>query len=192
MSSEEPSVAWLIFVVLGGIAELMVFLFLKKFLPMLKKHFSVNPESTINRGTSIKVQDLLGFELLGSFIDLMSNIRVDIDKYHDEWYSEAFKLPQKFNVNESVPRNYARKTTLENLPAESPSHYYKLSLSISLIDTVLSELKRKFKTNQKCIFEGLHKTPYVKVGPLKNNGKITLKFLWNFIKVTLRNLVLSH
>ena len=107
----------------------------------------------------------------------MSNIRVNIDKYHDEWYSEAFKLPQKFNVNESVPRNCARKTTWENFPAESPSYYYKLSLSISLTDTVLSELKRRFKTNQKCIFEGLHITPYIKVGPLKNNGKITLKYL---------------
>ena len=83
----------------------------------------------------------------------------------------ALNYPQKFNVNESVPRNCARKTTWENFPAESPSHYYKLSLSISLIDTVLSELKRRFKTNQKCIFEGLHKTPYVKVGPLENNRR---------------------
>ena len=101
----------------------------------------------------------------------MSNIRINIDKYHDEWYSEACKLAQKININRSVPRTCARQTARERFPAESPSHYYKLSLSISLIDTVLSELKRRFKTNQKCIFEGLHKTPYVKVGPLENNRR---------------------
>ena len=79
----------------------------------------------------------------------MLNVRVNIDKYHDEWYSEACKLAQKINVSESVPRTCARQTTRENFPAESPSHYYKLFLSIPLIDTVLSELKRRFEGNQK-------------------------------------------
>ena len=103
-----------------------------------------------------KSNDIInGFELIGSLIDLMSNIRVNIDKYHDEWYSETCKLAQKINVNESVPRTCARQTARENFPAESPSHYYKLSLSIPLIDTVLSELKRRFERNQKCIFESL-------------------------------------
>ena len=111
------------------------------------EYFSVNPESTINRDTSIKAQALLlthisnfnfivslvitrkifdlthsvtallqaksndivnGFELIGSLIDLMPNIRVNIDRYHDEWYSEACKLAQKINVNESVLRTCAR------------------------------------------------------------------------------------
>ena len=109
------------------------------------EYFSVNPESTINRGTSIKAQALLthisnfnfivsvvikrkvfgfthsvtallqatsndiinGLELIGSLIDLMSNIRINIEKYHDEWYSEACKLAHKINVNESVPRTCA-------------------------------------------------------------------------------------
>ena len=85
------------------------------------EYFSVNPESTSNRSTSIKAQALLthfsnfsfviylvitrkvfdfthsltalrqaksndfisGFELIGSLIDLMSNIRINFDKYHD-------------------------------------------------------------------------------------------------------------
>ena len=106
------------------------------------EYFSVDPESTINRDTSINVQASLthisnlnfivslvitrkvfdfihsvtallqpksndiinGFELIGSLIDLMSNIRVNIEKYHNEWYSEASKLAQKIKVNESVPR----------------------------------------------------------------------------------------
>ena len=66
-----------------------------------------------------KSNDIInGFELIGSFTDLMSNIRVNIDKYHDEWYSEACKLAQKINVNEHVPRNRTRQTTRENFPAE--------------------------------------------------------------------------
>ena len=142
----------------------MVLVFLKNFFTYVAEtleYFSVNPESTINRDTSIKAQALLtpisnfnfivslvitrkvfnfthsvtalfqaksnniinGFELIGSLLDLMSNIRINIDKYHDEWYSEACKLTQKINVNESVPRTCAWQTARENFPAESPSHY---------------------------------------------------------------------
>ena len=53
----------------------------------------------------------------------MSNIRVNTDKYYHEWYSEACKLAQKIIVNESVSGTFARKTTRENFPAESPSYY---------------------------------------------------------------------
>ena len=131
-----------------------------------------------------KLNDIINrFELIGSLIDLTSNTRIKIDKYHDEWYSEACKLAQKINVTESVPRTCAGETAKENFPAESPCHYYKLSLSIPLIDTVLSELKRRFEGNQKCIFEGLYLIPYIMVGSLKKNSmswkdhfKIYLKF----------------
>ena len=44
----------------------------------------------------------------------MSNISINIEKYHDEWYSQACKLAQKINVNESVPRTCAQQNTREN------------------------------------------------------------------------------
>ena len=112
-------------VILGGLAELMVLTFFEErftYAVETLEYFSVNPESTINRDTSIKAHVLLtdisnfnftvslvitrkvfdfthsvtallqaksnviinGFELIGSLIGLMSNIRVNIDKYHDE------------------------------------------------------------------------------------------------------------
>ena len=44
-----------------------------------------------------------------------------------------------------------------------------------MIDTVLSELKRRFEGNQKCIFEGLYLIPYIMVGSLKNNISMSWK-----------------
>ena len=108
-------------------------------------------ESASNRGISIKAQVLLThisnfnfifsivitrkifdiinwFELIGSSKDPMSNTRVNIDKYHNECYSQACKLPQKINVNDSVPRTWAGQTTRENL----------IIVSISLLQIILS------------------------------------------------------
>ena len=123
-----------------------------------------------------KSNDIInGFELIGSLIDLISDIRVNIHNDHDEWYSETCTLAQKINVNESVPRTCAQKTARENFPAESPSYYYKLSLSIPLIDTVLNELKRRFEGNHKCIFEGMYISPYIMVSSFRNNISISWK-----------------
>ena len=38
-----------------------------------------------------------------------------------------------------------------------------------MIDTVLSELKKRFEENQKCIFEGLYLISYIMVCSFKNN-----------------------
>ena len=62
-----------------------------------------------------------GFKSVISLVDLMSNIRDNIDKYHDELFSEACKLARKINVNESVLRNCAPEAIRESFPAESPS-----------------------------------------------------------------------
>ena len=50
--------------------------------------------------------------------------------------SETCQLAQKINVNKSVVITCARQTTKENLTAEAPSHYYKLSLLVLLINTL--------------------------------------------------------
>ena len=44
-----------------------------------------------------------------------------------------------------------------------------------MIDVILSELKRRFEGNQKCIFEGLYKIPYIMVGLLKTNISMSWK-----------------
>lgn len=42
------------------------------------------------------------FESIGSLIDLISSIRVNINKYHVEWYSEDYTLAQKMNVKTKI------------------------------------------------------------------------------------------
>ena len=54
------------------------------------------------------------FELIGSLVDLMSNIRINIDKYYDEWYSEVCKLAQEINFNEPVLGKLQGKISLLN------------------------------------------------------------------------------
>ena len=93
-----------------------------------------------------------GFDLIGSLIDLFVNVRHDIDNYHGKWYKEALELAKILNIVEVVPRVCSKQTLRENYSSNSSSEYYKLSLTIPLVDTVLGELKRRFEGNQTYVF----------------------------------------
>ena len=114
-----------------------------------------------------------GFDLIGSLIDLFVNVRHDIDNYHEKWYKEALELAKILNIVEVVPRVCSKQMLRENYPSNSSSEYYKLSLTIPLVDTVLGELKRRFEDNQTYVFSGFYGIPYVMVASLKSPTKET-------------------
>ena len=116
-----------------------------------------------------------GFDLIGSLIDLFVNVRHDIDNYHGKWYKEALELAKILNIVEVVPRVCSKQMLRENYPSNSSSEYYKLSLTIPLVDTVLGELKRRFEGNQTYVFSGFYVIPYVMVASLKSSAKETWK-----------------
>ena len=114
-----------------------------------------------------------GFDLIGSLIDLFANVRHDTDNYHEKWCKEALELAKILNIVEVVPRVCSKQTLREIYPSNSSSEYYQLSLTISLVDTVLGELKRRFEGNQTYVFSSFYVIPYVMVASLKSPAKET-------------------
>ena len=113
-----------------------------------------------------------GFDLIGSLIDLFANVRHDTDNYHEKWCKEALELAKILNIVEVIPRVCSKQMLRENYPSNSSSEYYKLSLTIPLVDTVLGELKR-FEGNQTYVVSGFYVIPYVLVASLKSPAKET-------------------
>ena len=104
---------------------------------------------------------VVGFDLIASLINVISNVRVNIDFLFGKWYKHSLELAQKVSVDETKPRVCSKQTDRENHSADSIADYYKISLAIPLIDIVLSELKRRFEGNQTFIFSGLYIIPYI-------------------------------
>ena len=94
-------------------------------------------------------------------IDVISNARVNIDFLFGKSYKHDLEPAQKLSVDETKPMVCSKQTDRENHNADSIADYYKISLAISLIDIVLSELKRRFEGNQTFIFSGLYIIPYI-------------------------------
>ena len=74
----------------------------------------------------------------------LSKARGSMDSFHRNWYEESCLLGSKVNVQPSVPRTNNRQTQRTNTPATSESEYYKRTISIPLLDHILSELDSPF------------------------------------------------
>ena len=91
---------------------------------------------------------MLGFDLVVSLIDVISNTRVDI--LFAEWYKHASELAQKISVNEVKPRVCFKQTNRKNYNANSIADYYKVSLTIPLTKIVLQILKEDPRETKQC------------------------------------------
>ena len=91
---------------------------------------------------------VLGFDLIGYLIDVISNARVNIDFLFVEWYKHALELAQKVSVDDTKPRVCSKQTDRENHNVNCIAHYHKVSLPIPLTDIVLPGLKRGIEGNR--------------------------------------------
>ena len=121
---------------------------------------------------------VVGFHLLVSLIDVISNTRVNIDIVFGKWYKHALELAQKVSIDKTKPMICSKQTDRKNHNTNSIADYYKVSLVIHFIDIALSELIRRFEANQTFIIGGLHTIPYIMVSSLnwRDHFKDFLKF----------------
>ena len=89
----------------------------------------------------------------------IQNIRDNIDTYHDQWFTEIKEVCDTAGTVPSTPRTCARRAHRSNTPASSSSEYYLRTISIPLIDHLLSELKSRFSSHQSVALLGLYIIP---------------------------------
>ena len=115
------------------------------------------PVTQLLQGKSIDVMD--GVHLITSLKNEVTRMRNSIDRFHDIWYKEALNLAQEISVLEWMPRTVGRQTTRSNHPAQSISDYYKLTITIPLIDHLYTSLEARFDLNSIRIYKGLSIVP---------------------------------
>ena len=83
---------------------------------------------------------------------------------HDcQWFSTVEKMCADVGTEPSLPRRSGRQIHRSNVPADNPSEYYCRSISIPMLDHLLSEIKTRFITHQKTALLELCIVPSVMV-----------------------------
>ena len=97
------------------------------------------------------------------FNPTLQSVRDNIDTHHSQWFSTVEKMCADVGTEPSLPRRCGRQIHRSNVPADTPSEYYCHSVSIPMLDHLLSEMKTRFTTHQKTALLGLCIVPSVMV-----------------------------
>ena len=85
----------------------------------------------------------------------VKEIRQDVDKHHATWFSESTVMAEKVGEEPRIPRRCARQIQRNNVPATTPSEYYKRAISIPMLDHLESEINSRFTELQSTAAKGM-------------------------------------
>ena len=77
--------------------------------------------------------------------------RSEIDVFHDRVYDAVLVLAQSVGIDESSPRISSRQQHRQNVPAENTKEYYKRTLTIPILDHLISELDERFDADSSLV-----------------------------------------
>ena len=78
---------------------------------------------------------------------MIRRVRSQVDDFHSRVYQQVVAIGQRVDGEESAPRQAARQQHRQNIPSSSISEYYKLNLTIPIIDHLSSELENRFNND---------------------------------------------
>ena len=93
----------------------------------------------------------------------LKQVRERVNFYHDKWFGIILEMCMGVGTTPSVPRICGRQRHRASIPAASPSEYYRRTITIPILDHLLTELERRFSTLQKTALQGLYLVPSVLV-----------------------------
>lgn len=100
---------------------------------------------------------------IGNVISALKDVRKDIHVHHSQWFNTIEKLCQNIGIQPSLPRLCGCQRHRDNVPADSPSEYYLRSISIPLVDHLISELDDRFSIHHQKSLQGMYLVPSVLV-----------------------------
>ena len=77
-----------------------------------------------------------GTGMITSLINRVKAKRQNVNEFHDNCFNKILSMAYRLNIPISKPRTNKRQVYRDNHPAASVSDYYRVSLTIPLLDTL--------------------------------------------------------
>ena len=88
----------------------------------------------------------------------LQNVRTNIETYHSQWFTVRVKMCAGVGTVPAIPRRCSHQMNRSNVPADSPSQY---SISLPLLDHLLSEMQSRFSSHDQKALLGLSIVPSI-------------------------------
>ena len=116
-----------------------------------------------------------GYEQVELLKHTVETLKANVDEYHETWFEEAKRLANFVGVEPEVPRGYKQCSENSKFSAENTSEYYKVRLTIPLIDHLITQLPIRFSEVSIKIVKGFVVIPKLLQEKLASSGRAS----WN-------------
>ena len=96
---------------------------------------------------------------IDNVIVAVQDVRDNINTYHTQWFLTITEMLSEVGQEPSVPRRCGRQTQQSNVPADTPGEYFQRTISIPVLDHILSELRSRFSNLQRAALLGVSIVP---------------------------------
>ena len=83
----------------------------------------------------------------------LKQVRENIDSYHCRWFETVAKMCNEVGTTPSMPRICGRQRHRASIPASNPSEYFRRTITVPILDHLLSELDKRFSLLKKLLFK---------------------------------------
>ena len=93
----------------------------------------------------------------------LKQVRENIDSSHSRWFETVSKMCNEVGTTPLMPRICGGQRHRASILAYNPSEYFRRTVTAPILDHLLSELDKRFSSNQKTTFQGLYLGPSILV-----------------------------
>ena len=93
----------------------------------------------------------------------LQQVRENVDSYHSKWFETVSKVCNEVGTTPSMLRICGCQRHRASIPASNPSEYFRRTITVPILDHLLSELDKRFSSHQKTAFQGPYLVPSVLV-----------------------------
>ena len=94
------------------------------------------------QGESIDI--INAYQRINETVSSLKAVSRDIDNQFHKIYSQAVRHAEKLSVTLSMDRISRRQVNRQNQPAKKPEEYYRITIAITLLETLMAEMETRF------------------------------------------------
>ena len=122
-----------------------------------------------------------GFTKIDEVKQHYRDIREKVDIEHSRIYKKGIDLAITIGSQEAMPRVFGGRQTRPNPSVDSPSDYWRVTVTIPLIDSILSEMENRFSEEKRAHFELCSLIPEIIVTKDVEEISTILKTKWRHL-----------
>jgi len=101
------------------------------------------------------------YESVSTVISTLNSVRTNINFYHARWYNTALKLAEEIDVSSEMPRTNKTQSHRDNAPADNASDYYRRTVTVPMVDHVLTDLVERFSKENRSRINAFYCIPSI-------------------------------